>query len=187
MLGLVKGVVCDGVVTDGELLALRQWIVSHSEVCDKFPGNVIAARLLAAFADGVIDEEERTELKALLQDAVGETSDQDGFLARATRLPVDRPFPTVLFNNREFCFTGIFAYANRRRCEQEVQKRGGRCVNGPTTRTHYLVIGLDASAAWVGATHGTKIERAIHLKSGRSPGISIISEEHWVEALERNA
>lgn len=187
LLGLMKGIICDGVVTDGELVALRQWIASHPDVCVKFPGNVIATRLIAAFADGIIEEEERADLHKLFQAAVGETDDQSGLLNRSTRLPINDPLPTVFFDNREFCLTGVFAYGVRRECEAEVARRGGRCAKNVTKRTHYLVIGLVASDAWVGSTHGLKIEHALHLRDELHGDLAIIPEAHWVEALQLDA
>jgi hypothetical protein len=42
MLGLVKGVICDGNVTEGEAVALTQWLRSHPDAAATFPGNIIA-------------------------------------------------------------------------------------------------------------------------------------------------
>jgi NAD-dependent DNA ligase len=183
MLGLVKGMICDGVLTDGEAVALHQWLRSHPDVTVGYPGNLIAERLQAAFADGILEEHERTELLDLMRSLAGETDDQSGLLNRATRLPCDNPPPTVFFDGREFCLTGIFAYGARKACEAEITARGGRCAKSPTQHTHYLVIGLEASAAWVQGDHGTKIEHAVKLKSNGHP-ISILAEEHWIEALQ---
>jgi NAD-dependent DNA ligase len=179
---VVKGIVCDGTVNDAELVALKQWIASHSDVCVSFPGNVIAARLVAAFEDGLIDEAERADLLVLLQDTVGESEDQGGLLDRASRLPLDRPYPTMIFDAREFCFTGVFAYGTRARCEHEVIRRGGRCVSSPTTATRYVVIGLQASPAWTGSVYGRKVERAMRFREEGRP-VAIVCEEHWVEAI----
>ena len=183
LLGVVKGIICDGVLSDADLVALKQWIASHPDACLRWPGSVLAPRLVAAFEDGFIDDEEREDLRHLLQDCVGEADDQAGLLSRSTQLPLDRPFPQIVFANREFCFTGVFAYGIRRRCEEEVIKRGGRRGDAVTSRTQYLVIGIDASQAWVGSTHGRKIEQAMLLRDERGQGLSIISEEHWVGAL----
>lgn len=184
MLGLVKGVICDGVLNDGELTALKQWMSQHSDICVRYPGNVLAPRLVSAFEDGVIDEEEREELRQLLMDTVGESDDQTGNLTRSGRLPLNRPTPPIVFENREFCLTGIFAYGPRKKCEEEIHRRGGRCVKAPTSATHFVVIGLDASPAWNTTTHGTKIEHAVHLRDDLGRSLAIISEEHWIDAIE---
>lgn len=182
LLGVVKGMICDGVLTDGEAVALKQWLYSHPDIAVTFPGNVLADRVLAVFRDGILDEDERRELADLMRSFTGESEDQSGEMNRATRLPCDTPPPTVLFDGREFCLTGVFAYGVRKACEAEITSRGGRCAKTPTKATHYLVIGIEASAAWVQGDHGAKIEHAVRLKSKGHP-IAIIPEEHWVEAI----
>lgn len=67
MLGLAKGILCDGAVSDAELLALRQWLMCHSAVLDCEPGIRLGARLLEACADGCIDAAERAELTTILR------------------------------------------------------------------------------------------------------------------------
>jgi hypothetical protein len=186
MLGVVKGVICDGVLNDAEAVALEQWLRSHPDVAVTFPGNVLAERVQAIFEDGILDETERKELEEILQSLCGETEAQDGLLNRATRLPITQPMPSVFFDNHEFCFTGIFAYGTRADCERAVADRGGRCCKQPTGRTHYVVIGLVASDAWAQPTYGRKVEHAVHLRELGKP-IAIISEEHWVEALRADA
>lgn len=186
LFGIVKGMICDGVVSDGEAVALAQWLGSHPDVATTFPGNLIATRIQAMFADGILNEEERQDLAQVMRSLCGETEDQSGNLDRATRLPINDPLPTVIFDSREFCFTGKFAYGTRARCEAEVFARGGRCAQAPTGRTHYVVIGITASPAWIQSAYGTKIRDAVGLRELGKP-IAIIPEEHWVESLQLDA
>ena len=186
MLGIAKGMICDGILTDGEAVAFAQWLASHPDAAAAYPGFLLAQRVQAMFRDGVVDEEERAELAELLRSFTGETDDQGGDMHRATRLPVDEPAPTVFCDGKTFCFTGVFAWGSRKKCEGEVSARGGRCVRAPTGKTNYVVIGIDASPAWVQGDHGTKIEDALSLKSKGKP-VCIITEEHWVATLQSDA
>jgi len=186
MLGLAKGIICDGVVTDGEATSFRQWLQSHPDATVHFPGSVLAERIEHIFADGISEEAERADLAELLRALVGETEDQSGKLDRTTRLPIDEPPPTIIFDGRTFCMTGKFVYGPRARCLDEVTKRGGLCSDAITNRTDYLVLGTVASPAWVQGTHGTKIERAVELQN-RGARIRIIAEDHWVETLQLDA
>lgn len=186
LLGLAKGVICDGEVTDGEAVALKQWLRSHPDAASTFPGSVIAGRLEAIFADGILEAHERDDLADLLRSLTGETEDQRGELDRVTRLPIDVPAPSIFFDGKTFCFTGKFVYGSRARCQAEIAHRGGRCADAVTETTDYLVLGTVASPAWVQGVYGTKIERAVELKAhGRA--IAILAEEHWVEALQLDA
>lgn len=184
LLGLCKGMICDGEVSDGEALGLKRWIAGHPDVLAEYPGNVLGERILRIFADGVVDDEEREELSALLLDLTGETEERDQPLNLSTRLPLDEPPPTILFDGQEYVFTGQMLYATRRQCEQAVADRGARVAKAITRRTTFLVVGPIASAAWIESTHGTKIVRAVEMKNAGYP-IHIVSEEHWIQALDQ--
>ena len=71
MLGLVKGMIADGVVTADEARFLKDWGANHPDVLVHWPARVIFGRLQQYFADGHIDEEERLELRDLLTAVVG--------------------------------------------------------------------------------------------------------------------
>jgi hypothetical protein len=186
MLGLVKGMICDGVLTDGESVALHQWLVSHPDAAVHFPGNVLSERVQAMLRDGIIDEDERSDLADLMRAFAGESEDQSGDMNRATRLPMDIPPPDIFFDNREFVFTGVFAFGKRGTLENEVRSRGGRCHDSVRKGTSYLVVGINASAAWIHGDRGRKIEEAVALREAGRP-IAIVAEEHWVEAIAFNS
>jgi len=183
LLGVCKGIVCDGEVTPGEALSLKRWIAGHPDVSVGYPGNVLAERLLRIFADGHIDEDERNELGELLQDVTGETPEHDQPMNLSARLPLDDPPPTILFDGYEYVFTGRMLYGTRRHCEQAVTERGARVGETVTQRTGFLVVGPIASKAWLESTHGRKIMRAVELRRDGQP-VRIVSEEHWIQALE---
>lgn len=182
LLGLVKGVICDGLVTNAEAVSLSQWLESHPEAARCFPGDALAERLQSIFEDGIVDPKEQADLSKLLRDMVGETEDQSGKLNRSTRLPIDSPPPALAFPGKTYCFTGIFVYGTRARCQDEVIKRGGACADSVKKGIDYLVLGTVASDAWVHGAYGRKLEKAMEFRdSGK--GLAIIAEEHWIESL----
>lgn len=183
LLGLCKGMVCDGEISEGEALGLKRWVAGHPDVLTEYPGNVLGERLLRIFADGRVDADEREELSALLLDLTGETEERNQPMNLSTRLPLDDPPPTILFDGQVYVFTGRMLYATRAQCEQAVTDRGGRVDRSVTGRTTFLVVGPIASAAWIESTHGTKIVRAAELKNAGHP-IRIVSEEHWIQGLD---
>lgn len=182
MLGMAKGIICDGVVNDAEVVALKQWLRENSDVTVKYPGQQLAERIVSMWADGVIDEVERAELRDMLFDLAGEADDLAGNMNMPTSFPLDNPPPTVIFDGKTFVFTGIFASGSRPSCQKKVADRGGRCIDDITLAADYLVVGLMTSPAWVQSTHGRKIERAIDMK-GKGHRIAMIAEPHWMAAL----
>ena len=77
LLGLCKGVICDGSVTDDEAAGLKRWLAGHPDALHEYPGGILAERLLRIFADGCIDSAEREELNELLLDLTGDTDGHD--------------------------------------------------------------------------------------------------------------
>jgi NAD-dependent DNA ligase len=182
MLGLAKGIICDGVVTDGEVTALKQWLAANPDVTVAYPGDLVAKRVLSVFEDGVVDEDERAELKDFLLELTGESADELTTMREPTALPLDQPPPTIVFDNREFVFTDLLASGARAWAEQQVVDRGGACKSYVTGKTDFLVIGLMASEAWIQSTHGRKIETAVRWRDKGQP-IHIVAEPTWLEAI----
>lgn len=182
LLGLCKGMICDGNVSDGEALSLKRWLAANPDVLIGYPGQVLAERLVSIFADGHIDDRERADLSELLLDLVGEDPRHEEPLNLATRLPIDDPVPTILFDGMQYVFTGAMLYASRSECARLVEERNGRVGDSVTKKTNYLVIGPIASRAWLESTHGRKILRAVELRRDGLP-IKILSEESWILAL----
>lgn len=182
LLGLAKGIIADGMVVDSEVVALQQWFDGHEDALDVWPLNVLSGRLRRILADGMVDEEERTELAGLLRQATGERPDGATAMRGATRLPLCDPAPHVEYVGRTFVFTGRFAFGTRTRCERAVLREGGAVKRTVSRGTHYLVIGALASVDWANSTHGRKIEEAVHLRAAGHP-VHIVSEEHWSSTL----
>lgn len=181
LLGLCKGMVCDGIISDAEARALQDWMAANPLAAHDYPGNVLARRLNRIFADHVIDEDERLDLYELLQAVVG-TPDGDLSVNRTTSLPLDEPPPPLIFPAWEYVFTGKLAFGTRRACEMAVLDRGGIIGKAVTLRTHVLVVGALGSIAWKESTHGTKILRALEIRDSGRP-IHLVAESHWVQHL----
>jgi len=184
MLGLARGLLADGVITEEEVKLLRAWMEAHPDAIRAWPGSVLWRRLERIFADGVITEEERQDLASLLEQLVGGSI---GIVPAAgasgsTSLPLDDPPPELAFDGRIFVLTGRFAYGPRAACEREIRLRGGVCESNVTRRTHYLVVGTFGSRDWLHTSYGRKIERAVSLRD-RYGAPAIVSEDHWAARL----
>ncbi len=182
LLGLARGLLADGVVTESEASILRDWVGRHPDAVEHWAVRTIHQRLTAHFEDGVIDDVERVDLKLLLDQLVsGELSAVCNADA-ATSLPLDQPPPAIEWVGTTYVFTGKFAFGPRRDCEREVEKRGGTCESNVTKRTSFLVIGTFGSSDWVHSAFGRKIEKAVSYRDGGVP-LRIVAEDHWVSAL----
>lgn len=188
MLGLVRGVIADGRVSDEEIEAVRNWLAQNAEAAHVWPISVLAERIARIFRDGVVDERERAELLQLLQQTTGAgpgvpdpgRSDLGvpNPAVRPSRLPLCTPAPDLTFAGKVYVFTGAFVYGTRHGCEEAVVSRGAHVRSSITKQTHVLVIGTIGNSDWAHSSHGRKIEKAVEYRSAGIP-LTIVSEEHW--------
>ena len=181
LIGMCKMAIGDGHVDASEAKILMNWLEQNRESADRWPANVLHNRLSEILADGKIGREEEGELIDLLMQVTGQPIEKTMNQMSST-LPLCNPRPVVEFSDRSFCFTGKFFYGPRKKCEAEVESRGGSLSGSPSGKTDFLVIGMIGSSDWIHSTHGRKIEAAVELRDA-GKGISIISEEHWTKSL----
>jgi hypothetical protein len=125
--GFLRGIIADSHVSVEETESLSKWLLANREIQHIWPVRPLADRIWSIYEDGVATEEERADLKDLIEQIVG-GHDDDEVLLTPTTLPLTTPEPEVIFDSNEFVLTGKFLYGTRRRCEEEIQSRGGICA-----------------------------------------------------------
>ena len=100
----------------------------------------------------------------------------------ASALPLTQPAPDIVFADKTFCFTGTFAFGQRKDCQAAVARLGGTPQDKVTTRLDYLVIGSLGNEDWMHSTCGRKIQQALDFNA-KGRGIAIVSEDAWAQAL----
>ncbi|WP_419787330.1 BRCT domain-containing protein [Pseudodesulfovibrio sp.] len=181
LIGLSKGIIADGTVSEAEALFLVQWLQENYDMAsDDFVVQTLGKRVSAMLEDGVIDAEERKELFEILSAATGSTT---GSTAASTALPLDSPKPAVKFYERSFVLTGKFASGTRTFCQDIITDLGGVPQKSVTLSTNYVVIGELGSRDWKHSSHGTKIMKAVEYRERPDTKISLISEEYWAECI----
>jgi hypothetical protein len=185
-LGLAKGLLADGTVSQDEAEVVRTWLKNHSSVIDQWPLNRLAERVERIYRDGQIDETERSELSELLSAIVGGTAGIVLGEDASTELPLDAPPPVFEWSGATFVFTGKFAFGTRADCERHVSKLGGLCNSDITRHTNYLIIGTFGSRDWVHTSFGRKIEKAVEYRAA-GHALAIVGEDYWVQCVESAA
>lgn len=181
MLGFAQGIVTDGIVNVDEVEGFRVWLRHNPDVCVDFPGKQIHDRLSQIFADGRVDEDERDDLRLLLEDLTGFVPTSP-IVKRSSLLPLSEPAPPLLFEGECYVITGRFVYGARKLVRAELERRGARVDDDITRRTDILLVGSLASRDWIQSPYGRKIERAIEYRgAGKRP--AIVAEDHWVAHL----
>jgi len=178
--GICSGILADGIVTDAEAQFFAEYVRKFAAFEPVWPFTDVLARVERIFTDGVCDDEEREELKHVMEALCGHAEQCSPSDTYSATLPLDSPLPNpVVFPDHSFIITGRFAYGTRRKVFGRISDLGGFADDSPATReTNYLVIGTFASRDWANTNYGRKIEHAVELRESGS-GICIISEEHW--------
>ncbi|HXV74581.1 MAG TPA: NAD-dependent DNA ligase, partial [Sphingomonadales bacterium] len=135
---MAKGIIADDRVNEKEARFLQKWLVANVEANASPLVVRLSERIQQILKDKAFSQEEADELFETLQHFSGGDF-QLGEILKATSLPLDRPQPKLVFQGRQFCFTGTFAYGSRRDCENVVNRLGGY-VGSLTKKTNYLVI-----------------------------------------------
>lgn len=180
LIGFCRGILADGIVTEDESVGLAVWLSSHPAAASGFPGMEISAWVRRVFEDHIPNADELAELRDMLRALTGSQTDDHHSGLLSTTLPLDDPAPKIVFENREFVFTGHFCMP-RKECAERVTYRRGIFWNDVREKTNYLVIGTVASEAWSSSAFGRKIEAAEKMKRSGHP-IAIVSERHWLHA-----
>jgi NAD-dependent DNA ligase len=171
--GLCLGILADGETNSREADFLRSWIKSFSH---RLPGEIVGKLLpildqLANEAE--IEEEYLGSLSALLYQTVGinhRSSDQNP----ACGLLFDS-FPTELesLEDLEIVVSGEFNLGPKRQLMAQITKLGGVARDAaPTKRTSFIVVGEKGSTQWTTSLYGSKIEKALELRS--------LGQELWI-------
>jgi NAD-dependent DNA ligase len=166
----------DGHISQDEAEKILAWLNAHGACLDTWPANVLYDRLRRMLRDRVLDSEEQRDLLSLIMN-IGRPRNQQDLIVPS--LPVTNPAPEVIFEDRTFCFTGVFDFGSRSDCMSTVTQRGGVAAKGVTKKLNYLVIGNIGSEVWKHTSFGLKILKAVSYRDN-GVSIAIIDENHWV-------
>jgi NAD-dependent DNA ligase len=182
MVGLVRGVIADGKVSEEEAQHLSEWARENPDIAARYPANLLSRRLERIFMDGRVDGLEKKRLAAMLSQLADNPAGLGGGFPLATDLPVTRPPPEVVFEGQTFVFAGQMAYGPTHACEREVLERGGGCERAVNRRTDYVVIGSLAANDWCQLSFGRMVDEVVRYRSRGVP-IAVLTEEHWAAAI----
>lgn len=177
--GVMSGIICDGKIKAEELEGLRDWLLDYEHMQDWWPFNELKRHIDIILADGKVDQEEQRLLRDFFSNFTEHVvsnpkiHDDEYWMNRnlMTLSPVFNSIscicednPDILFKEKRFCFTGPAASGKRKYLAAAVEQLGGFSHNKAVIELDYLVIGAQASPAWIYSTYGRKIEAVMQRK-----------------------
>lgn len=184
LVGIAKGLICDGELNDREVTFLRDWLTKHESATIGWPGSVIRSRLHEVLADGLITDAERAYLIDTLQSLIGGTLEDLPESTHVTEFAFDS-IEQFIFQGARFCLTGDFCFAPRDACHEAILRRGGSVSSSVTKKVHYVVVGSLGSTQWKHGSYGTKVDEAMRLKS-EGAALRVVREDEWAASLSKH-
>jgi len=163
LVGIAHGIIADGRIDEKEAKYLQKWLVANQAASENPVINTIFRRVDEMLSDGIFDTDEATELFETLEKLVGGTFEL-GETLKSSSLPLTKPVPEITIEGQSFCFTGTFAFGNRKACEAAITARNG-LIGNLNANLNFLVIGIYATDSWAQSSWGRKIEKAVDLNS----------------------
>ncbi len=170
--GMAGAWIFDGIIDNNEIEMLAIWLKQNIRFRNDFPLSIVYNTMEEICADGIIDKDERILLLNTLSD----------FAAGINSKPVVENIyddVEIMFEDRNFVFTGALKFGTRKKAQQAVTDLGGVCVPSLPTRTDYLIVGDLGSESWRHSRFGRKIEKAINFKEDGFD-IKIIQEKDFI-------
>src|SRR5688572_21641487 len=96
---ICTGIICDGVVNDVEAKYFRDWLCKFAPPVPTPAYVDITRRVGSIFQDGVVDDEEREELKTIMEELRGGA---DLLKQYPANWCVDDPLPPIIFPDKHF-------------------------------------------------------------------------------------
>ena len=184
LIGIARGITADNKVNMNEAEFLISWLESNKSIINEYPGYILYDRIQEMLSDGVLDDDEKVELLGILNELTGEKVINNGVESMSTTLPLDNPMPDpIKIRDKHFCLTGAFAAGTRSQLQNVIKDMGGYIDKNITMKTDFLVIGLIGNENWKHSSHGLKIEKAVGCRDEKETGLSIVSEDHWIQFL----
>ena len=144
LIGIARGLVADNQISQGEVEFLQKWLAADLHISDQPVVRMLFKRITEMLADGLFDDDEKSELLETLNQFSNHDIGGLGEILKSTSLPLDNPQPVLAFAGQRYCFTGTFNFGCRKECEDAVTKLGAE-VGNLTQKTNVLVVGIYAT------------------------------------------
>jgi len=190
LFGLIHGVMADGEITDDEIHALKQWIVTNDYLSGTYPFDEIESLIMTILNDGKVSDDERNMLKAYFSNFIDMS---ESYNLNAAKLKEMRESYSVGgicavcqeidFEDTLFCFTGASEKASRNEIADTIIELGGKFKDRVTNETRYLVVGTKGNPCWAFSCYGRKIEDAVKRRE-QGQKLTIVSEVDFWDIIE---
>ena len=182
--GVIRGIICDGVVTEAERKGLVNWMDNNPHLDGYYPFDEIKSIAESCSETGKLDDGAHETLLSIFSGIEASVKCADG-------TAIKNPFgimgvcafmPRITFDMCVFCLTGKFKKP-RAAVEQMIVERNGEVRTTMTSNVDYLVVGQDGSPHWAYKCYGRKIHNAMDLRR-QGYRVKLVAEVDFWERIE---
>lgn len=195
--GVLNGIGIDGVIEQGEVWGLRDWLQNYDTFKHHWPFSHTWTLVGRILEDGKVTEEEKKELldfcrrfvedvKVTLQvsgDGDSETAITNASMLKSFDEHCDRT-SEISFDGKVFCFSGIARTGPRKALHNIVKSLGGIPSRDLAPYVDYLVIGALSSSCWAYSSYGIKIEKVFDYRN-KGVIITILHEDDFITQAKK--
>lgn len=177
LLGIMSGIASDNEISSVELAYLWKWLNDNEHLNGIFPFNEIYSIVCQVGTRKTLSTEQKNYLLKLFNWTDDKT------------LTTENPFvpwtidPSIEFQNKSFCFTGISKKMSRPKISELITSKNG-ILKGISGKLDYLIVCTEANIAWTHSCYGRKIEEAIHLRRNGAKILIIAEKDFWDALVE---
>jgi DNA polymerase III subunit epsilon len=176
---LLKDILQDGRVTQGEARMLHQKLQEYRPLCRVWPVDILYHRLWRIISDDRIDTSELDDLRELLLQIAYPGAEDIFSGTQHTVIPYTRPLPELRFHNRGYLMLGKFAFGTKALCKRALEDRGAVWKGAVSGKVDVIVIGSRTSAEDIVSVLD-KVSKAMdQIRQGAH--IVIVTEEYWTK------
>lgn len=168
---LLCDIMADNIVTSEEVYILKDWIDNNDDLFKDYPYNIIVPAVNRVLADGVITNDESNELRQIFQQIINPKFG----LRRGETLDIAE---------KSFVLTGQFTSYNADDFADILVRNGGILMKSVSSKTDYLIVGSDPDPRWHSGNFGTKIKKAMELRTN-GDDIIIATENETLNYLRK--
>ena len=150
-----------------ELDYLTQWVIRHRQLAGNYPYDAIYHELSKVLADGIIESSELEELLALCDKLVDPVNSACDCSESAYEIC-----------GKNVVLSGEFTHGSKSFVAELLIADGAVIQNSVTRMTNIVLVGDCGSEAWAAGSYGTKVKKALELKS-KGQDIAIIREQDY--------
>ena len=163
-------IISDGIVEIDEINALACWIADHPSLSGNYPFDKISKLCDSIFEDGIVSDDEREQMLALLNHFVN---------------PIENTCCScnIDFSDKVFVLSGDFVSGSKKEIEAKIVDRGGVCKSEVSKKVNYLIVGGAGNDNWKFGNYGSKVSKALAIQEKGHP-IVILKESDLMDCFE---